>query len=199
MRSRSRTRYRGASSQGNAATICCAVHAAVSGALHSGLASDMSRIRSRTSLAIAGRPGLLHWLRRRQCSRQRLCCHAMTVRGWTNGRAPYQPRTPVKYCPFPPGGGRLGWGGRGRDGRRSHAWPHPHPCPPPSRGRESARTDSPIDYLTDVLAISFAPYAARGRACSGSSSFSASSGVNRGMGKMPASWRASRQASATSS
>src|SRR5256885_2270907 len=42
------------------------------------------------------------------------------------------------------------------------------------------------------LAISFAPYAARGRACSGSSSFAATSGVNRGMGKMPASWRASR-------
>jgi putative transposase len=50
-----------------------------------------------------------------------------------------------------------------------------------------------------ALAISFAPYAARGRACSGSSSFSASSGVNRGRGKMPASWSASRQASATSS
>ena len=49
------------------------------------------------------------------------------------------------------------------------------------------------------LVISFAPYAARGRACSGSSSFSARAGVNRGMGKMPASWRASRQASATSS
>jgi len=38
-----------------------------------------------------------------------------------------------------------------------------------------------------TLAISFAPYAARGRACSGSSSFSARSGVNRGMGKIPAS------------
>jgi non-ribosomal peptide synthetase component F len=35
----------------------------------------------------------------------------------------------------------------------SHAWPHPHPCPPPSRGRESARTGSPIDYLTDVLGV----------------------------------------------
>jgi len=34
------------------------------------------------------------------------------------------------------------------------------------------------------LVISFAPYAARGRACSGSSSFSASSGVNRGMGNI---------------
>ena len=45
---------------------------------------------------------------------------------------------------------------------------------------------------TTALDISFAPYAARGRACSGSSSFSASSGVNRGMGKIPASWRASR-------
>ena len=56
-----------------------------------------------------------------------------------------------------------------------------------------------IVYNGTALDISFAPYAARGRACSGSSSFSASSGVNRGMGKIPASWRASRQASATSS
>jgi len=36
------------------------------------------------------------------------------------------------------------------------------------------------NYMHSPLAISFAPYAARGRACSGSSSFSASSGVNRG-------------------
>jgi hypothetical protein len=40
--------------------------------------------------------------------------------------------------------------------------------------------------LERALGISFAPYAARGRAYSGSSSFSASSGVNRGMGKIPA-------------
>jgi predicted nucleotidyltransferase len=41
--------------------------------------------------------------------------------------------------------------------------------------------------LATAQVISFAPYAARGRACSGSSSFSARSGVNRGMGKIPAS------------
>src|SRR5262245_58113704 len=33
-----------------------------------------------------------------------------------------------------------------------------------------------------LLAISFVPYTAKGRACSGSSSFSAPSGVHRGMG-----------------
>jgi class 3 adenylate cyclase len=49
------------------------------------------------------------------------------------------------------------------------------------------------------LDIGFAPYAARGRACSGSSGFSARAGVNRDMGKMPASCRASRQAHTTSS
>ena len=57
-----------------------------------------------------------------------------------------------------------------------------------------------VDIISvPYLAISFVPYAARDRAYSGSSSFSASSGVNRGMGKMPASWRASRQAHTTSS
>src|SRR5262249_33650898 len=50
-----------------------------------------------------------------------------------------------------------------------------------------------------LLDISFALYAARGRAYSGSSSFSARAGTNRGMGKMPASCRASRQAHTTSS
>jgi class 3 adenylate cyclase/tetratricopeptide (TPR) repeat protein len=44
-----------------------------------------------------------------------------------------------------------------------------------------------LPYYLTMLAISFASYAARGSAYSGSSSFSASSGVNRGMGKMPAS------------
>ena len=43
------------------------------------------------------------------------------------------------------------------------------------------------------LDISFVPYAARGRASSGSSSFSVRSGVNRGMGTIPASYKASRQ------
>jgi hypothetical protein len=33
--------------------------------------------------------------------------------------------------PFPPGGGRTGWGGEARG-------VHPHPHPPPSRGREGA-------------------------------------------------------------
>ena len=53
--------------------------------------------------------------------------------------------------------------------------------------------------LALALVISFVPYAARGRACSGSSGFSARAGVNRGMGKIPASCRASRQAHTTSS
>jgi predicted ATPase len=68
-------------------------------------------------------------------------------------------------------------------------------------------TQTCLDRLVDslpavpllLLGISFALYAARGRIFSGSSGFSASSGMNRGMGKMPASWRASRHASATSS
>jgi xanthine dehydrogenase molybdenum-binding subunit len=58
--------------------------------------------------------------------------------------------------------------------------------------------ESQMDDLAARLGISFAPYAAKGKAYSGSSSFLASSGVNRGMGKMPASGRASRPASATS-
>src|SRR3989442_11634423 len=62
-------------------------------------------------------------------------------------------RTPVKYCPSPPGGGRLGWGAEARATPKSHTWPHPHPCPPPSRGRDSACTSSPLDYLTDVLGL----------------------------------------------
>ena len=54
-------------------------------------------------------------------------------------------------------------------------------------------------YIPTALVISFAPYAARGKACSGSSGFSTSSGVNRGMGTIPASCRVSRQAHTTSS
>jgi hypothetical protein len=49
------------------------------------------------------------------------------------------------------------------------------------------------------LGISFALYAAEVRACCGSASFSARSGVNRGIGKTPASWRASRHAQTISS
>src|SRR5438093_151826 len=76
-------------------------------------------------------------------------------------------RTPVKYCPFPllGEGGTLncapsadavagnGWDGRAEAGTdaASYAGPHPHPCPPPSRGRESARTGSQIAYLTNVV------------------------------------------------
>src|SRR5438093_3363621 len=39
-------------------------------------------------------------------------------------------KTPVKYCPCPPGGGRLGWGVEAGTDSESHAWLHPHPCPP---------------------------------------------------------------------
>jgi hypothetical protein len=42
-------------------------------------------------LAVTGRPDLPCWLSRRQCSRNRLCCHVITVRGWTNARASRQP------------------------------------------------------------------------------------------------------------
>ena len=55
------------------------------------------------------------------------------------------------------------------------------------------------DIHPPLLDISFALYAASSTIFSGSSWFSARSGMNRGMGKMPASWRASRPASATSS
>src|SRR5262245_13952882 len=63
------------------------------------------------------------------------------------------PRTPVTYCPFPPGGGRLGWGAEAGTDSEPRTRPHPHAYPPPSRGRECARTGSPIDYLTDVLGM----------------------------------------------
>src|SRR5438552_3414163 len=44
------------------------------------------------------------------------------------------PRTPVKYCPFPPGGGRLGWGGRARDGHYEPRLALPPPLPSPVKG-----------------------------------------------------------------
>src|SRR6266851_10429451 len=39
------------------------------------------------------------------------------------------PRTPIKYCPFPPRGGRWGWGAEARMDVESHASPHPLPSP----------------------------------------------------------------------
>src|SRR5216683_8429782 len=60
-------------------------------------------------------------------------------------------RTPAKYCPFPPGGGRWGWGGGGRDGLREPPRASPPPLPSPVKGEGVARTGSPSDYLTDVL------------------------------------------------
>ena len=39
------------------------------------------------------------------------------------------PRARVKYCSFPPGGGRLGWGGRSRDGRCKPRLASPLPSP----------------------------------------------------------------------
>ena len=40
-------------------------------------------------------------------------------------------RAPVKYCPFPPDGGRLGWGVRGRDRRCKPCLSSPPPLPSP--------------------------------------------------------------------
>jgi hypothetical protein len=54
---------------------------------HVGLDRHISWMSSRTSLEIAGRPGLPLWLRRRQSSRNRFFCQAMTVRGCTNASA----------------------------------------------------------------------------------------------------------------
>ena len=56
-----------------------------------GLDSDIFRMRSRTSLAMAGRPGLPARLSRVQWSRNRLRCQEMTVLGFTKTRAPCQP------------------------------------------------------------------------------------------------------------
>jgi hypothetical protein len=39
------------------------------------------------------------------------------------------PRTPVKYYPFPPRGGRRGWGAEARMDVESHASPPPLPSP----------------------------------------------------------------------
>jgi len=53
----------------------------IRGAPHVGFACHMSRISWRTSLGMAGRPGLPCWLSCRQWSRKRWCCQVMTVRG----------------------------------------------------------------------------------------------------------------------
>ncbi len=42
------------------------------------------------------------------------------------------PSPPWAFDPFPPGGGRLGWGGKARSGHATDL--HPHPNPPPSQG-----------------------------------------------------------------
>src|SRR5439155_4561532 len=64
---------------------------------HVGFACHIARISSRTSLIMAGRPGVPCWLRRRQWSRNRLRCQAMTVRGWTNASLPYTFFVPVNF------------------------------------------------------------------------------------------------------
>jgi hypothetical protein len=56
-----------------------------------GLDSDILRMRSRSSLAMGGRPGLPRRLGRVQWSRNRLRCQEMTVLGFTKTRAPCQP------------------------------------------------------------------------------------------------------------
>jgi hypothetical protein len=55
-----------------------------------GFACHIMRISSRTSLTMVGRPDLPCWLNRRQWSRNRCRCQAITVRGWTNARAWWQ-------------------------------------------------------------------------------------------------------------
>jgi len=56
-----------------------------------GGACHICRIRSRTSWASAGRPGVPRWRKRRQCARKRLGCQAITMRGCTHGTTLYQP------------------------------------------------------------------------------------------------------------
>jgi hypothetical protein len=63
----------------------------IRGAPQVGFACHIVRIKSRMSLAIAGRPGLPCWFRHRQCSRKRLRCQAIPVCGWTNAKASFQP------------------------------------------------------------------------------------------------------------
>src|SRR5882724_290579 len=64
----------------------------IQGEPHVGLACHIAWMSSRTSWATAGRPGVPCSLTRRQWSRKRCCCQAITVRGWTNTRASGQPR-----------------------------------------------------------------------------------------------------------
>ena len=56
-----------------------------------GLARDILRMRSRTSLAMAGLPGIPRRLSRVQWSRNRLRCQEMTVLGFTKTRTSCQP------------------------------------------------------------------------------------------------------------
>src|SRR5712691_13356994 len=47
------------------------------------------------------------------------------------------PSPPWDFDPFPPGGGRWGWGGEARPGHATGLHPHPHPLTLPHlRGRE---------------------------------------------------------------
>ena len=87
-------------------------------------------------------------------------CHPPATRGMAHSRlrAPGSPRhVPLEHrssiAPSP-WWGKVGMGGaEAGTAPERHAWPHHHPCPPPLRGRESARTGSPNDYLTDVLDV----------------------------------------------
>src|SRR5438874_9339266 len=58
---------------------------------HVGLACHMSWMSSRTTLALADRPGLPCRLQRRQWALNRFFCHAITVRGGTKATAWCQP------------------------------------------------------------------------------------------------------------
>src|SRR5207244_3955579 len=61
---------------------------------------------------------------------------------------PLRTLIPVKYCPFPPGGGRLGWGAEAGTDSASHAWPHSHTpaARSPLGGRPAARRQKCFSY-----------------------------------------------------
>ena len=86
---RRRTMYCSTVDFANSIPIICS-SPTIRGAPQSGLAEDIRRMRSRTSLVIAGLPGLPDRHNLVQYSRNFLLCHAMTVSGLTNTSASRQ-------------------------------------------------------------------------------------------------------------